>query len=132
MNTLNGIITGIKSENGFSLINLECKGQKMKSIIINHEADGSGFQVNQSVQIMFKETEVFIGKGWDHSISLRNQLKGTIQSIVQGKILAEINILTESGMICSVITSDAVNSLNLKKDDKVTAMIKTNEVLLSH
>ncbi|NNF34904.1 MAG: TOBE domain-containing protein [Saprospiraceae bacterium] len=132
MNKITGIITDINSDNGLSLINLKCGDQMMKSIVINHQDGSSGFKLNDSVTIMFKETEVFIGKGWDQEISLRNQFRGMIKSVKQGNILAEVVIECEVGEVRSVITVDATSELSLSKGDKVTAMIKTNEVLLSH
>lgn len=132
MNIIKGTITEIISDNGLSLIYLQCGNQKMKSIVINDEKGKSGFMVDSLITIMFKETEVFIGKGWKHEISLRNQFRGVIKSIQKGKLLAEIIIETEIGNISSVITVDATAELTLAPKDKVTAMIKTNEVLLSH
>jgi molybdopterin-binding protein len=132
MNKIKGIISDIQSDNGLSLINLKCGDQRMKSIVINHQDGTPGYQVGESVVIMFKETEVFIGKGWDQEISLRNQFRGIIKSVNQGKILAEVVIECGIGELRSVITVDATSDLSLATGDKVTAMIKTNEVLLSH
>ena len=132
MNQFKGIISKINSSVGLSIIYLDCQGISLKSITINEGDGDSSFTIGQEIQFMFKETEVFIGKGWSHQISLQNQLKGVITRINSGQLIAELTIETPIGMVSSIITNDAIKNLHFKEGDKVTAMIKTNEILLSH
>ena len=87
--------------------------------------------VKQPVKVLFKETEVIISKAANPDISLRNQVSGEINEIQSGEILSKVTLNTHIGNIISIITTKAVNSLQLKIGDKATAMIKTNEVMLS-
>jgi molybdopterin-binding protein len=65
------------------------------------------------------------------AMSARNQLKGTIKSIKRGDIMAEVVIeLPDGQQITSVITEDAVQSLELQEGDQVTAIIKSTEVMV--
>ncbi len=64
-------------------------------------------------------------------ISARNQLRGTIKSIRQGDIMAEIVVeLPDGQQITSVITTDAVQSLHLQTGDHVVTFIKSTEVMI--
>ncbi len=64
-------------------------------------------------------------------MSARNQLKGTIKSIKRGDIMAEIVIeLPDGQQITSVITADAVQSLQLQEGSSVLAIIKSTEVMV--
>ncbi len=64
-------------------------------------------------------------------MSARNQLKGTIKSIKHDSIMAEVIIELPGGQqITSVITTDAVNSLQLKEGNEVLAIIKSTEVMV--
>lgn len=64
-------------------------------------------------------------------ISARNQLKGSVKTIRQGDIMAEIVVvLTDGQEITSVITRDAVEHLRLKVGDNVAAVIKSTEVMI--
>ncbi len=64
-------------------------------------------------------------------MSARNQLKGTIKSVKRGDIMAEVVIeLPDGQQITSVITADAVQSLQLQEGNSVVAIIKSTEVMI--
>lgn len=65
-------------------------------------------------------------------LSARNQLSGTIRSIKEGVVTAEIVVQLAGGEeIVSVITVDSVKSLDLKVGDQVKAIIKSTEVMIA-
>lgn len=63
-------------------------------------------------------------------ISARNQMKGKVLEIEKGDIVARVKILIESVTITAVITKEAAESLDIKKDDNVTAIVKATEVMI--
>jgi molybdopterin-binding protein len=62
------------------------------------------------------------------STSIRNRLPGTIDKIVSDKVVSELVVRTAAGDVTSIITTGSVNRMNLKKGDKVFAIIKATEV----
>ena len=60
--------------------------------------------------------------------SIRNQLPGTIKSIVSDKVVTKIVVETAIGEVASVITTYSVEEINLKVGDKVVALIKATHV----
>lgn len=62
--------------------------------------------------------------------SIRNQLPGTIKSIVSDKVLSEVVIETSAGEIASVITTRSVEEMKLKTRDQVFALVKATNVSL--
>jgi len=57
-------------------------------------------------------------------LSTRNQLKGTVTSITEGAVNAEVILTLPSGTeVVSVITNGAVENLDLKVGDTVYALI---------
>ncbi|PYL19599.1 MAG: transporter [Verrucomicrobia bacterium] len=62
------------------------------------------------------------------STSIRNRLPGTIEKIVSDKVVSELVIRTAAGEITSIITTGSAERMNLKKGDKVFAVIKATEV----
>ncbi len=65
-------------------------------------------------------------------ISARNQIQGVVESIEIGSVNAKINLKLKSGKrLISVITREAVENLGLEKEDDVTAIFKSNTVMLS-
>jgi molybdopterin-binding protein len=63
--------------------------------------------------------------------SIRNQLPGTVKSIVSDKVLSEVIVETSIGEIASVITTRSVEEMKLKPEDKVFVLIKATNVSLA-
>src|ERR1700677_5064537 len=63
--------------------------------------------------------------------TIRNQLKGTVKSIVSDKILSEVNVETAAGVVASVITTASLKALKLKKGDVVSVLVKTTKISLA-
>jgi len=63
--------------------------------------------------------------------SIRNEIKGTIKTVVMGDILSEIIVDTAVGEISSIITTRSVSALDLKPGDSVCTQIKATNVSLS-
>ncbi len=63
-------------------------------------------------------------------ISARNQMKGKVIDIEKEGLIAKIKISIEPTTITAVITKEAADALNIKKDDKVVAVVKATEVMV--
>ncbi len=63
--------------------------------------------------------------------STRNQLPGTIKSIVSDKVLSEVIVQTSIGEVASVITTRSVKEMKLKPGEKVFVLIKATNVSLA-
>ena len=64
------------------------------------------------------------------ALSARNHLKGEITEILLGTVTALVTIKVGDNVVESVITKRSAEELNLKKGDKVTAVIKATEVMI--
>jgi molybdopterin-binding protein len=62
--------------------------------------------------------------------SIRNQLPGTIKSIVSDKVLSEVLVDTSIGEVASVITTRSVEEMKLKAGDEVFVLVKATNVSL--
>lgn len=63
-------------------------------------------------------------------ISARNQLGGIIEEVVLGNVMAHIAVRVGENIIESMISRKSAEELNLKKGDKVVAIIKSTEVMI--
>jgi len=131
MNILKGKIEEINVNGDLSIVKIIVGKIRFSTIVIDTPETASFLQLNSPVKVIFKETEVIIGVGDMSGISLRNKLTGKVISIESDKLLSKLIIDTEVGEITSIITSNAVNQLKIKIGLEVTAMIKTNELMLS-
>ncbi len=127
MNILRGKITDITSEGSITLVGINVEGVMFYSLILNGSETFSLFK-GKEVYILFKETEVSIGKGIKGEISLSNQIKATVINIEKGKILSLLKLKFKGQEIKSIITTKSLERLNIKINDEVIAFIKANEV----
>lgn len=63
-------------------------------------------------------------------ISARNQMKGKVIEVEKDGLVAKVKIAIEPTIITAVITKDAADSLGLKKNDTVAAIVKATEVMI--
>jgi molybdopterin-binding protein len=62
--------------------------------------------------------------------SIRNQLPGTVKSIMSDKVLSEVIVETSIGDIASIITTRSVEEMKIMPGDKVFALVKATNVSL--
>jgi molybdopterin-binding protein len=65
------------------------------------------------------------------ALSARNHLKGTIEEIQWGDVLAHVTVRVGEYVVESVITRRSAEEMSLKKGDTVTAVVKATEVILA-
>jgi len=63
-------------------------------------------------------------------LSARNQLRGTVEDVRVGEIMAHVVVSVGANVIESVITRTSAEELNLKKGDTVYVVIKSTEVMI--
>lgn len=131
MNILKGHIEEIKVNGDLSIVRVNVAGSVFSTIVIDTPETASFLKLKNEVKIIFKETEVIIGVGDMNGISLRNKIVGTVSRIDADILLSKLTLTTALGEISSIITSNAVEQLKIKLGMEVTAMVKTNELILS-
>ncbi len=131
MNIFKGAITSIRVSGSLSLAEINVNDILFKSIIIETPDTASWLKEGNEINVIFKETEVVIGKGPEHNVSMQNRIPGEILEIEKGALLSKLTISAAPGNIVAIITSGAVDQLQLHVGETVTAMIKTNEIMLS-
>ena len=132
MNKFSGHIVSVQESGKMSLVTISIKGdQRIKAILLENPETASYLQPNNPIQILFKETEVVIGYDVHHQISLQNRIPGTVSHIEKGELLSKLIVQSEIGEIGSIISTQAIQDLEIKKGSSVVAMIKLNEIMLS-
>jgi molybdate transport system regulatory protein len=66
------------------------------------------------------------------SLSIRNQLPGTVTSVTPGEVMATVKVRLDAGQeITAAVTLEAVQELGLTQGSAVRALIKSTEVSLA-
>jgi molybdopterin-binding protein len=64
------------------------------------------------------------------TLSARNKLRGQIEEIVLGDVMAHVVVRVGDNLIESVITRRSAEELNLNKGDSLAAVVKATEVMI--
>ena len=131
MNVLPAIIESIESKDQLSMVFVRVGNDQLKSIILESSNSPDYLSPGNSINVLFKETEVVISTSLTLNISLQNKIACTIKEMKRGELLTRLTLSHYSGDIHSIITTDAVQQLELSVGQRVLAMIKTNEIMLS-
>jgi molybdate transport system regulatory protein len=108
------------------------------------KAGGGGAQLNLLGESLLKEYRMvqdYVGEilgdqeYWEAvglKISARNRLKGVVKSVDKDKIVSKVKVeITLPATITALISTEAVEDLNIKAGDKVEAVIKATEVMVA-
>jgi molybdopterin-binding protein len=63
--------------------------------------------------------------------SARNQLRGTIKSITEGGVMAEVVVDVNGVEVVAAITKSSVDRLGLADGNEVSAIIKATDVMIA-
>jgi molybdopterin-binding protein len=64
-------------------------------------------------------------------ISARNQLKGTVRSVMLGTIMSEVTVDVGGQQIVAAITRGSAEGLGLQEGSEVTVIIKATGVMIA-
>ena len=131
MNKLSGKIDSIRSSGNISIVKISVNGRILKSVVIETPATAPFLKKDETVNVIFKETEVSLAKNLSGKISLQNKLDCRVAYIENGELLSKVILDYDGEKLVSIITQAAVEDLELKPGDNVTALIKTNEVIVA-
>jgi molybdopterin-binding protein len=63
-------------------------------------------------------------------LSARNQLRGTVRSILRDTVVSEVVVEIAGQEVAAVITTSSVDRLQLREGQQVMVVIKATEVML--
>jgi molybdate transport system regulatory protein len=105
---------------------------RLVSIITNRSAKGLGLTPGRKVAAIFTQTSVILLTDAEGvRFSARNQLDGTITSIREGAVNAQVLVRLDCGeSLAAMIAIDSLRNLKLEAGTRVTSLIKASNVIL--
>jgi molybdate transport system regulatory protein len=130
MNRIRVIIKEVTISGGVILVDMEAEDCLMSALLIDSAVNPGWLQKGASIYAIFKETEITLAKNLSGRISTRNRLPCTIRNVVRGQLMSVVSMQFGKYTIESAVTTRAVDLLELKAGQNVTALIKANEITL--
>jgi molybdate transport system regulatory protein len=130
LNRLTGKIIAIESNSHMSLVDVAVGQDVFSATLLETPETADYLKVGNQVTLLFKETEIALAKNLSGMISLRNRVSVSVKRIERGDILSAVTLDYDSKKLVSVITSRAIERLQINIGDKLEALIKANEIAL--
>lgn len=128
MSKLVAKIKQIDSVDNLNIVTFDYNGTALKMMSLDLNED---IKVGIDVYLNMKPTSVAIGKDFSGLLSYSNQIKTTIDSIENGKLLCSIKLFANDDFLESIITVESSKKMNLQVGDEVTAIIKASELSIA-
>lgn len=130
MNQLEGTIQEVKTVGNLSVITIRVENEELTAVVLENPQDNVYLKPGNRVLALFKETEVSVAKGLSGGLSIRNRFSGPVAWVEKGELLSKIGIRFGDVILQSVITTQSCNQLNIRAGDQITALVKSNEIML--
>ena len=106
---------------------------ELTAIVTRESAENLGLALGRDVLAFVKASSILLCVGEDRQISARNRFTGTVASVAEGPVNAEVTINMPTGhqVITAVVTEQSVKRLGLVVGQTVTAVFKASSVFLA-
>ena len=129
MYVLEAKILHFRSSGQIIICELESFGATATAVLLDSPADMKYLKEGNTVNMLFKETEVIIAVGELGQLSLNNRFTAKITALDKGDIFTSVALNFGTG-IESVITTKSAVRLGLEVGQEVTALVKANEIAI--
>ena len=130
MNRLPGIINAVEIAGSLALVDVDVGATRLAAMWVGVSDEPARWTRGMPVTLLFKETEVALGKNLSGLLSLRNRLACTVMDLEHGQLLARVGLRFGAHTLSAVITRRSALHLDLKVGDIVEALVKANEMTL--
>lgn len=128
MNKLKGKITDLITKDQFSKVSLAVENQIFQAIVINVNAINPNLVVGQTVNILFKETDVTLSLSPHLEMSIDNQIPVIVKAINKGVLLSRVTLAFQNTIIKSVVPAEFAAKIQVGMD--LLMLIRSNELML--
>ena len=129
-NELSGSITEIKSGGVMSEVIVKITDAIfIASTITNNSKERLNLQMGEAVSLLIKSSFVILSKE-ELRTSARNNIKAKVTEVSKGAVNGEVKLALGENTLCSIITNDAIEALDIKTGDDVYAIFKASSVII--
>jgi molybdopterin-binding protein len=130
MNELAGHIIEAVISGGVAVVDVDVGGLTLTAAVVG--APELWVAPGTAVRLVFKPTEVALGKGLSGGLTIRNRLPCRVGALECGRVLSRVRLTCSATSLGleAIVTTRAVQALGLAPGDAVEALVKTNEMTL--
>ncbi|MFA9373989.1 MAG: molybdopterin-binding protein [Poseidonibacter sp.] len=124
MNTLKAKVKQIDSLDNLTIVKFDYKGTTLSMMSLGLK----DINLQSEVILSINASHIAIAKDLKGDISLSNVFNCVIKKLDKGELLSSLKLQINDDYLTSIITTNSVNRMNLKVNDKVQALVKASEI----
>ncbi|MGB5792725.1 TOBE domain-containing protein [Poseidonibacter sp.] len=124
MNTLKAKVKQIDSLDNLTIVKFDYKGTTLSMMSLGLK----DINLQSEVILSINASHIAIAKDLKGDISLSNVFNCIIKKLDKGELLSSLKLQINDDYLTSIITTNSVNRMNLKVNDKVQALVKASEI----
>ncbi len=125
MNQIDATISKIESFENVNIVSFEVGSYSMKMISLELE---NSLKIGSKVQIGTKATHISLAKNLTSQISISNILHVRVKEVNNGELLSSVKFYFNDVVFESIITKESSLAMDIKENDKITALIQSSEL----
>ena len=132
-NQFAGVVTSLKTGAVNDEIELTLKKDvRIVAVVTREGTESLGLKVGTQAFALIKASSIIIATDLEGArLSARNQLSGTIRSVIPGAVNTEVILeIDGGGSIAAIVTNPSVQSLGLEAGKPAVAVFKASSVIL--
>ena len=130
MNVLNGCVEFVSDNGCVSIVGVRVGGSLLKSIVINDSGDACFHAIGAEVELLFNESELFVGKSVCGCLCVGNEIPCRVESIDTGKVFTNLGINMDGNLVYSLVENQVFQSANIMLQDRVMVYIKMTDIFI--
>jgi molybdate transport system regulatory protein len=132
-NVLKGTVDDIKKGQVMAIVKLRLgSGTVLSSIITNESVDRLELKPGKAAFAVIKASSVMVASGdFTGKLSARNVLKGIVNKLNKGMVMASVEIDIGNGdIVTATISDESAENLGLKTGGEALAVVKATSVMM--
>lgn len=128
MNRIQGIIQKVDSSRNLSVLSVSCNGDALTVILVETPETNSKLKPENSIFLLFKETELGLGKNVQGKLSFQNRMKSIVTNIEPGSLFTRVELDYRGSELVSILPNQEIEKLSLIPGDQVEGLIQASEI----
>jgi len=125
-NEIKAVVEKIYKSDFLHVVKFDCSGVKLSMMSL----ELPNIKEYDKVLLSVKPTHISLSKLYPSQTTISNILLSEVIDIQNGDVLSMVLLKTGESMIESIITLEASKRLDIKKSDKVYALVKSSELFI--
>lgn len=128
MNRFHAIVENISSKDNLHYLTVRSKGH---TIHISTLELPDFVELEASLDLLFKETEVFLVRGVHEAVSVDNRMPVQVGLITRGELLSQVELSSACGRLSALLSTSSLDRMGIQTGSNLDALVPSYAIALA-